>query len=58
MSDLAMVKHMGTLDYALSLEEMQDFTARRNEQTPDEIWLCQHPPVFTHGLASKPEHLL
>ena len=37
---------------------MQDFTARRNEHTPDEIWLCQHPPVFTQGLAGKPEHLL
>ena len=53
-----MVKHMGTLDYVRSLQEMQDFTARRNEHTPDEIWLCQHPPVFTQGLAGKPEHLL
>ena len=55
---LPVVKHMGTLDYALSLQEMQDFTARRNEHTPDEIWLCQHPPVFTQGLAGKQEHLL
>ena len=52
-----MVKHMGTLDYVRSLQEMQDFTARRNEHTPDEIWLCQHPRVFTQGLAGKPEHL-
>ena len=37
---------------------MQDFTARRNEHTPDEIWLCEHPPVFTQGQAGKPEHLL
>ena len=51
------VKHMGTLDYVRSLQEMQDFTARRNEHTPDEIWLCQHPRVFTQGLAGKPEHL-
>ena len=58
MSDLPAVKHRGTLDYALSLQEMQDFTARRNEHTPDEIWLCQHPPVFTQGQAGKPEHLL
>jgi len=58
MLDLPVVKHMGTLDYALSLQEMQDFTARRNEHTPDEIWLCQHPPVFTQGLAGKTEHLL
>lgn len=49
---------MGTLDYALSLKKMQDFTARRDEHTPNEIWLCQHPPVFTQGQAGKPEHLL
>jgi lipoyl(octanoyl) transferase len=58
MLDLPVVKHMGTLDYALSLQEMQDFTARRDEHTPDEIWLCQHPSVFTQGQAGKPEHLL
>ena len=37
---------------------MQAFTAARAPDTPDEIWLCQHPPVFTQGLAGKPEHLL
>ena len=37
---------------------MQDFTAQRGSQTPDELWLCQHPPVFTQGLASSPLHLL
>ncbi|MEQ1668623.1 MAG: lipoyl(octanoyl) transferase LipB, partial [Sulfuriferula sp.] len=37
---------------------MQDFTAQRNEQTPDEIWLLEHPPVYTLGQAGKPEHLL
>jgi lipoyl(octanoyl) transferase len=37
---------------------MQAFTAARNESTPDELWLCEHPPVFTQGLAGKPEHLL
>ncbi len=37
---------------------MQDFTAGRTAATPDELWLCQHPPVFTLGLAGKPEHLL
>ncbi|MDP2169726.1 MAG: lipoyl(octanoyl) transferase LipB [Rhodocyclaceae bacterium] len=37
---------------------MQDFTARRQPDTPDELWLCEHPPVFTQGLAGKPEHLL
>ena len=37
---------------------MQTLTARRTADTPDEIWLCEHPPVFTQGLAGKPEHLL
>ena len=37
---------------------MREFTAARTAETPDEIWLCQHPPVFTQGLAGKPDHLL
>lgn len=37
---------------------MQDFTAQRTAETLDELWLCEHPPVFTLGLAGKPEHLL
>jgi lipoyl(octanoyl) transferase len=37
---------------------MQEFTAARSADTPDELWLCEHPPVFTLGLAGKPEHLL
>lgn len=37
---------------------MQSFTDSRNEQTPDEIWLVEHPPVFTQGQAGKAEHIL
>ena len=37
---------------------MQDFTAARQADTPDEIWLTEHPPIYTLGLAGKPEHLL
>ncbi len=37
---------------------MQAFTAARDAATPDELWLCEHPPVFTLGLAGKSEHLL
>jgi lipoyl(octanoyl) transferase len=37
---------------------MRDFTLNRNDATPDEIWLLEHPPVFTQGLAGKPEHVL
>ncbi|MDO8787167.1 MAG: lipoyl(octanoyl) transferase LipB [Sulfuritalea sp.] len=37
---------------------MQEFTAARDDDTADELWLCEHPPVFTQGLSGKPEHLL
>lgn len=47
-----------TADFETTWREMQAFTAARTPETPDEIWLCQHPPVFTQGLAGKPEHLL
>lgn len=45
-------------DYVPIWQKMQDFTARRDENTLDELWLLQHPPVFTQGLNGKPEHLL
>jgi lipoyl(octanoyl) transferase len=45
-------------EYLPTLEAMRSFTAERDEQTPDEIWLLQHPRVFTQGQAGKPEHLL
>lgn len=41
-----------------SWQAMKDFTQSRTEYTPDEIWLLQHPPVYTQGIAGKPEHLL
>ena len=37
---------------------MRRFTESRDADTPDEIWLCEHPPVYTQGLAGKAEHLL
>jgi lipoyl(octanoyl) transferase len=37
---------------------MRDFTRARDAATPDEIWLVEHPPVFTMGLAARPDHLL
>ncbi|MCA0185801.1 MAG: octanoyltransferase, partial [Proteobacteria bacterium] len=37
---------------------MQDFTSSRDARTADELWLVQHPPVYTLGQAGKPEHLL
>ena len=52
------LRDLGVVDYASSYAAMQQFTAERNADSADEIWLCQHPPVFTQGLAGKPEHLL
>ncbi|MFT3719086.1 lipoyl(octanoyl) transferase LipB [Pseudorhodoferax sp.] len=48
----------GLLDCATACAEMQAFTQARTAQTSDELWLCEHPPVFTQGLAGKPEHIL
>ena len=39
-------------------EAMQAFTASRVEATADQLWLCEHPPVFTQGLAGRPDHVL
>ncbi|MCL2876632.1 MAG: lipoyl(octanoyl) transferase LipB [Betaproteobacteria bacterium] len=52
------VKCLGLTGYAPVLEAMQFFTATRDAQTPDEIWLLEHPPIFTLGLAGNPVHLL
>ena len=46
------------VDYRQAWQAMKEFTAARGDDTPDEIWLLQHPPVYTQGLAGKPEHLL
>lgn len=47
-----------TLDYVPVWESMREFTGKRTEQTPDEIWLLSHMPVFTQGQAGKAEHVL
>ena len=52
------VKRLGLVEYAPALEAMRVFTAARGADTSDEIWLLQHPPVYTLGQAGKPEHLL
>jgi len=52
-----LVKRLGRVDYMPTWRAMQDFTARRTAETADEIWLLQHPPVYTLGVAGKPEHL-
>jgi lipoyl(octanoyl) transferase len=52
------LKRLGRVAYEPTWRAMQSFTAARTADTPDELWLCEHPPVFTQGLAGKPEHLL
>jgi len=52
------LRHLGLCDYEKTWRDMQDFTASRTKDTPDEIWLLEHPPVFTLGLNGKREHLL
>ncbi len=52
------LRRLGRVDYAACLAAMQAFTDQRDADTPDECWLVEHPPVFTLGLAGKPEHVL
>ncbi len=52
------VRRLGVRDYQSVWRAMSDFTDHRDADTPDEIWLVEHPPVFTQGQAGKPEHLL
>ncbi len=52
------IRQLGVQDYQEIWHKMQDFTDSRDEQTADEIWLVQHPSVFTQGSAGKAEHLL
>ena len=52
------LRHLGRADYAPTYAAMQAFTAARAPDTPDSLWICEHNPVFTQGLAGKPEHIL
>ena len=53
-----LVKHLGLVPYPHAYQAMQDFTLQRTTATVDELWLCQHPPVFTQGLAGLASHVL
>lgn len=52
------LRRMGRTAYAEAYDAMRAFTARRTAETPDELWLLEHPPVYTLGQAGRPEHLL
>lgn len=54
-----LIKQLGQIDYQTCFERMQAFTlARKNQNHPDELWCVEHPPVYTQGVAGKPEHIL
>ena len=57
MSEL-LQRTLGLVDYEPTLQAMKEFTDSRCDETPDELWLLQHPRVFTQGQAGKAEHVL
>lgn len=58
MTNRLYLRRLGIADYEPVWREMQAFTDSRDQQTPDQLWLVQHPPVFTQGQAGKAEHVL
>lgn len=50
------VLRLGLVDYETALRKMRDFTVRRDADTADELWLLEHPPVYTLGLAADAAH--
>lgn len=53
-----LLRTLGRVDYAGTADRMRAFTEARGADTPDEIWLCEHPPVYTQGIAGRAEHVL
>lgn len=52
------VRNVGRVGCLETLQAMREFTRRRNDLTDDELWLCEHAPVFTQGIAGRAEHVL
>jgi len=52
------IRSLGRADYQATWDQMRAFTDARTPETEDELWICEHAPVFTQGVAGKPEHLL
>ncbi|MDZ7654283.1 MAG: lipoyl(octanoyl) transferase LipB [Burkholderiaceae bacterium] len=55
---MPVVRQLGRADYLATWEAMRTFTAQRDAHTPDELWVIEHPPVYTLGQAGKRDHLL
>lgn len=65
MTDAALIagpaielRPLGRVDYAGTFAAMQQFTLERTPDTPDALWICEHDPVFTQGIAGKQDHIL
>ena len=56
VAEKILIKQFGTAEYQPIVEAMREFTARRGSDTPDELWLLEHPPVYTLGLAADAAH--
>jgi len=52
------IRTLGRVDYAATVQAMQDFTAARTQETTDTLWLCEHDPLYTQGIAGKSDHVL
>jgi len=52
------IRMLGPVAYLPTYQAMQDFTVARTSATPDSLWVCEHPPTYTQGLAGKTEHVL
>ena len=52
------IRNLGRVDYAPTYDAMVAFTEARSADTADELWVCEHPPVYTQGVAGKADHLL
>ena len=51
------VRQLGRADYAQTLAAMWDFSTQRDSHAADELWMCEHAPVFTQGVSGRPEHV-
>jgi lipoyl(octanoyl) transferase len=57
-TDILYFRHLGRQDYETTWQAMRDFTEARGEDTPDQLWLLEHPPVYTLGLNGDLRHLI
>ncbi|MFA6053514.1 MAG: octanoyltransferase, partial [Methylobacter sp.] len=55
---MTVLRNLGLQDYETTWQDMQRFTQDRDAETADELWIVEHPPVYTLGLNGKREHLL